>query len=65
LLREFDKVPGVERSLSVVRAGFRLSSGDPAPGFPPPTLGAHTRAVLAEIGYGAQDIAMLAQDGVI
>jgi len=32
---------------------------------PPPTLGQHTGEILAEIGYGAEDVKKLAKDGVI
>ena len=32
---------------------------------PPPTLGQHTSEILAEIGYGAEDVKKLAKDGVI
>ncbi len=32
LLRTFEQVPDVDRPVSVVRAGFRLASGDPATG---------------------------------
>src|SRR5712691_11192596 len=40
LLRTFEAVPDVDRPVRVVRAGFRLRSGDPAPAMPPPALGA-------------------------
>ncbi|MEO8651035.1 MAG: CoA transferase [Hyphomicrobiaceae bacterium] len=32
---------------------------------PPPTLGQHTGEILAEIGYGSEDVKKLAKDGVI
>jgi crotonobetainyl-CoA:carnitine CoA-transferase CaiB-like acyl-CoA transferase len=65
LLQTFDDVPNVEKPVSVVRSGFRLASGDPAPDAPPPALGADTRAVLAELGYSASDIDALARKGAI
>jgi len=65
LLRTFRDVPDVDRAVSVVRAGFRLASGDPAPASPPPALGADTRALLAELGYSEREIAELARDGAI
>jgi crotonobetainyl-CoA:carnitine CoA-transferase CaiB-like acyl-CoA transferase len=65
LLRTFRDVPDVDRAVSVVRAGFRLASGDPAPASPPPALGADTRALLAELGYSEREIAELVRDGAI
>jgi CoA:oxalate CoA-transferase len=65
LLRRFDHVPGVDRPVSVVRAGFRLGSGDPEPAFAPVALGAHTEDLLEEIGYGAPEIETLAREGAI
>jgi crotonobetainyl-CoA:carnitine CoA-transferase CaiB-like acyl-CoA transferase len=65
LLRTFDNVPDVDRSVSVVRSGFRLASGDPAPASPPPALGADTDRILAELGYSPADIEALSRDRVV
>jgi crotonobetainyl-CoA:carnitine CoA-transferase CaiB-like acyl-CoA transferase len=65
LLRTFEQVPGVDRPVSVVRAGFRLGSGDPAPAMPPPALGADTADILAELGFSKRDLDELARENAI
>lgn len=65
LLRTFEDVPGVGRPVRVVRAGFRLASGDPGPATPPPLLGADTADILAELGYSASEVDDLARENVI
>jgi crotonobetainyl-CoA:carnitine CoA-transferase CaiB-like acyl-CoA transferase len=65
LLRTFEDVPGVDRPVRVVRAGFRLASGDPGPPTPPPLLGADTNDVLAQLGYSKSEIDDLARENVI
>ena len=53
------------KEIKVVRAGFRLHSGDPAPDCYPPLLGEHTHALLGELGYSSDAIEQLAQDSII
>jgi CoA:oxalate CoA-transferase len=65
LLQEFPEVPGTGRSIKVARTGFKLSDGDPAADLPPPQLGEHTDAVLAELGYSRDAIAALRNEGVV
>jgi len=66
LVRTFEAVPGVANPVKVVRSGFRLlDSADPDPACPPPALGEHTSAILAELGYDARDIAVLREGNAI
>ncbi len=65
LVKSASPVPDTDREVAVVRAGFRLASGDPAPQTPPPTLGADTDTLLQELGYTAADIVALRQEDAI
>jgi formyl-CoA transferase len=59
LTSRFEDVPGVGRELHILRTGFELDGERPAVGTPPPRLGEHTEAILAELGYSAADVAAL------
>ena len=65
LLSTFGDVPNVDADVSVVRSGFRLASGDPAPASPPPALGADTPIVLKELGYSESEVDALIGDKAV
>jgi len=65
LVRTFAGAPGVDKPVAVVRSGFRLKSGDPAPATPPPALGADTGDVLASLGFTQDEIARLRREKAI
>jgi crotonobetainyl-CoA:carnitine CoA-transferase CaiB-like acyl-CoA transferase len=58
-------VKGVEGPLSVPVAGFKFDHGGPAVTSPPPRIGEDTVGILADLGYGQDDIARLRTAGVI
>ena len=65
LVKTFAGAPGVDKPVAVVRSGFRLKSGDPAPATPPPALGADTGDVLASLGFTQDEIARLRREKAI
>jgi crotonobetainyl-CoA:carnitine CoA-transferase CaiB-like acyl-CoA transferase len=65
LVKTFAGAPGVDKPVAVVRSGFRLKSGDPAPATPPPALGADTDDVLASLGFTEDEITRLRREKAI
>ena len=65
LVGEFAAVPGVGRDVSVLRTAVKMDHQVPHVQTPPPQLGAHTRQILLESGFGASDIEALRQEGAI
>ena len=58
-------VPGRPAGIEVPGPGFRLARGSAGVTAPPPRLGEHSLAVLAEIGIDAAEASTLLADGVI
>lgn len=65
LLQTLGDVPGVDRTITVTRAGFKISRGDPRIASHPPQLGEHTDAVMKELGYDDADIRQLRSAGAV
>ena len=57
--------PGMQGEITVPGAGFHASNGDPSGDTAAPLLGQHTDEVLGALGYDADTIASLRQDGAI
>lgn len=54
-----------EDAIRVVRSGFRLNSGDPAPSSYPPRLGEHTQEILSTLGVSDEEIQALQAKKII
>jgi CoA:oxalate CoA-transferase len=65
LIKKFQSAPNVDREIAVVRSGFRLASGETQPATPPPSLGADTEEILAELGYDRDSVAKLKKSGIV
>jgi crotonobetainyl-CoA:carnitine CoA-transferase CaiB-like acyl-CoA transferase len=64
-IHRFAEAPGVDGPFAVPVAGFRFAHGGPSIETPPPQLGVDTDAVLAELGYGSDEITAFRQQRVI
>lgn len=65
VLRQVDGVPEVDGPIAIPLAAFSFAHDGPAITAPPPRLGEHTDAVLAEHGFAASEIAQLLAAGVV
>ena len=63
-LARFYDVPGVGRSIDLVRAGFMVDGQRPAVDAPPPQLGQDSDAILRELGFSDDEITALRAEGV-
>jgi formyl-CoA transferase len=60
----FEDVPGVDRPVTLASIGAVLDGRRPVAAAPPPALGQDSERLLAEIGYGAAEIARMRAEGI-
>ncbi len=65
LLGTFDKVPGIDNPIELLRMGGRVDGERPSVDAPPPALGQDTDDVLASLGYTTPQIKKLRNEGVV
>jgi CoA:oxalate CoA-transferase len=65
MIANFPNAPGVGRDVRIARTGIKLNGEAPAVDAPPPLLGEHTDALLAELGYAADEILSLRKEGAV
>ncbi len=65
MVANFPDAAGVGRDVRVLRTGIKLNGEAPAVDAPPPLLGQHTDLLLAELGYAADEILSLREEGAI
>jgi len=64
-LRSFAEVPGVGRELRIATTGVKLNRSAPHVDSPPPELGQDNAAIWGALGLSEEELARLAEDGVI
>ena len=65
MLATFPDAPGVGRDVTVARIGVKLDGVPPSVDAPPPRLGEHTDAILADLGLSSAEIAALRERGAL
>lgn len=65
MIATFKNAPGVGRDIRVVRTGFKLNGEPPSVDAPPPLLGQHSDAILAELAFSAAEIDALKAEKAI
>jgi crotonobetainyl-CoA:carnitine CoA-transferase CaiB-like acyl-CoA transferase len=65
IVHRYDEAPSVPGPFGVPMAAFKFAHGGPQIDTPPPIMGEHTEAVLAELGYSKAEIDGFRSTGVI
>jgi formyl-CoA transferase len=65
LVATYPDAPGTGRDVRALRTAVKIDGAAPAVDAPPPVLGAHTDALLAEAGFPPAEIAALRAEGAL
>lgn len=63
MIGEFQNPPGVGRDIRLARTGYKIDGRPASVDAPPPTLGQHSKEILSELGYDADGIRKLKDEG--
>lgn len=63
MIGEFRNPPGVGRDIRLARTGYKIDGRPASVDAPPPTLGQHSKEILSELGYDADGIRKLKDEG--
>lgn len=63
MIGEFVNPPGVGRDIRLARTGYKIDGAPASVDAPPPTLGQHSEEILEELGYDAEGIRRLREEG--
>ena len=65
MLHRHEKVPGVDKPLTVPLAAFKFAHDGPSIERPPARIGEHSDEILSTVGYSEGEIAALRTAGAV
>jgi crotonobetainyl-CoA:carnitine CoA-transferase CaiB-like acyl-CoA transferase len=65
MLASFEKVPGADRDIRILRTGIKMDGDAPSVNAPPPELGQDNQDILSSLGFSNDEIDNLAKEGVL
>ena len=65
MLASFEKVPGADRDIRILRTGIKMDGDAPSVNAPPPELGQDNQDILSSLGFSNDEIDNFAKEGVL